>query len=92
MLKKLKLDTTILSDIDKELEVPKAWMDGARKEAKLRIFSTLDRGQADSFFRPFKKRYPFIIMEYSRASHEDRAVRTLIERCAAHCGVRDEWS
>jgi iron(III) transport system substrate-binding protein len=78
VLKKLKLDAAILSDIDKELEVPKAWMDGARKEAKLRIFSTLDPGQADSLFRPFKERYPFIIMEYSRASHEDRAVRTLI--------------
>lgn len=78
MLKKLKIDATILSDIDKELQVPKGWIDGAKKEGKLRVFSTMDPPQADLFFRPFKERYPFIAIEYSRASHEDRAVRTLV--------------
>ena len=42
MLKKLKLDPALLSDIDRELEVPKAWLDGANKERKLRVFSTID--------------------------------------------------
>jgi iron(III) transport system substrate-binding protein len=78
ILKKLKLDASILSNIDKELEVPKSWLDGAKKESKVRIFSTMDPGQAEALFRPFKERYPFIAMEYSRASHEDRAVRTLV--------------
>lgn len=78
MLKKLKLDGAILSDIDKELEVPKAWIDGARKEGKLRFFSTLDPPQANVLFRPFQERYPFVAIEYSRASHEDRAIRTLV--------------
>jgi iron(III) transport system substrate-binding protein len=78
ILKKLKLDASILADIDRELEVPKAWLDGARKEAKLRIFSTMDPGQFDVLSRPFKERYPFTAIEYSRASHEDRAVRTLV--------------
>ena len=78
MLKQLKLDASSLANLDKELEVPKAWLDGAKKEAKLRVFSTLDPGQADLLFRSFKERYPFIAIEYSRASHEDRAVRTVI--------------
>ena len=78
MLKKLKLDASALANIDKELEVPKAWLDGARKEGKLRIFSTFDPGQLEVLARPFKERYPFIEIEYSRASHEDRAVRTLV--------------
>ncbi len=78
MLKKLKLDPAILSDIDKELQVPKGWIDGAKKEGKLRLFSTIDPPQAEVLFRPFKERYPFIAMEYSRASHEDRAIRTLV--------------
>ena len=78
MLKKLKLDPSILANLDKELEVPKAWLDGARKEAKLRIFSTVDPGQMDVLSRPFKERYPYVNIEYSRASHEDRAVRTLV--------------
>jgi iron(III) transport system substrate-binding protein len=78
MLKKLKLDAAILSNVDKELEVPKGWLDSAKKEGKLRMFSTFDPGQAEVLFRPFKERYPFIALEYSRASHEDRAVRTII--------------
>ena len=78
ILKKLKLEPAILSNIDKELEVPKGWLDSAKKEGKLRMFSTMDPGQADVLFRPFKERYPFIALEYSRASHEDRAVRTII--------------
>ena len=78
MLKKLKLDASVLSNIDKELEVPKAWLDGARKEGKLRIYHTVDPPQAEVTFRPFKERFPFISIEYSRASHEDRAIRTLV--------------
>ena len=78
MLKKLKLDPSVLANTDKELEVPKAWLDGARKESKLRIYSTFDPGQIEVLARPFKERYPFINIEYSRASHEDRAVRTLV--------------
>jgi iron(III) transport system substrate-binding protein len=78
LVKKLKLEPSTLANIDKELEVPKAWLDGARKEGKLRILSTFDPGQAEALVRPFKERYPFINIEYSRASHEDRAVRTLV--------------
>ena len=77
-LKKLKLDASILSDIDKELIVPPGWIDGAKKERHLRIFSTFDPPQAEQLFRPFKERYPYIAIEYNRASHEDRAIRTLI--------------
>lgn len=78
MLKKLKIEATLLANIDKELEVPKAWLEGAKKESKLRIFSTIDPNQAEVLFRPFKERYPFVALEYSRASHEDRAVRTIV--------------
>lgn len=78
MLRKLKLEASILANSDKEQELPKTWLDGARKEGKLRIFSTLDPGQMENLLRPFKERYPFLNIEYSRASHEDRAVRTLI--------------
>jgi iron(III) transport system substrate-binding protein len=77
-LKKLKLDPSLLSDIDKELTVPQGWIDGAKKERRLRIFSTFDPPQADVVVRAFKERYPFIAIEYNRASHEDRAIRTLV--------------
>jgi iron(III) transport system substrate-binding protein len=77
-LKKLKLDPSILADLDKELTVPQAWIDGAKKEKKLRIFSTFDPPQAEGVMRAFKERYPYIAIEYNRASHEDRAIRTLV--------------
>jgi iron(III) transport system substrate-binding protein len=78
MLKELKLDPAILQGLDKETAVPKAWTDGAKKEGKLRIFSTWDPPQTEKMFTPFKERYPFIAIEYSRASHEDRAVKTIV--------------
>ncbi len=78
MLKKLKLEPAIMANSEKEHEVPKAWLDSARKEGKLRIYSTFDPGQVEVLTKPFKERYPFINIEYNRASHEDRAVRTLI--------------
>ena len=74
-LKKLKLEPSLLSDIDTELTVPQSWTDGAKKERHLRIFSTFDPPQADQLLRAFKERYPFIAIEYNRASHEDRADR-----------------
>ena len=80
MLGKLRLDPSLLSDIDRELQVPKGWLDGAKKEGKLRIFSTFDPPQAKVLLRPFEERYPFLAnaIEYNRASHEDRAIRTLV--------------
>ncbi|HEY7164066.1 MAG TPA: extracellular solute-binding protein [Candidatus Binatia bacterium] len=78
MLRKLKLDPAILGDIDQELSVPNAWIEAAKKEGKLRIYSTWDPPQADLLMRPFGERYPFIAVEYNRASHEDRAIRTLV--------------
>ncbi len=83
MIKKLKLESAILTNIDKELEVPKAWLDGARKEGKLRIYSTFDPGQVEVLSRPFKERYPYINIEYSRASHEDRAIRSSERKISA---------
>src|SRR4030095_2856527 len=79
MLKKLKLDAGTLANIDKELEVPKAWLDGARKEGKLRVFSTFDPGQFETLARPFKERYPYIAIEYSRARHNESHICSIID-------------
>ena len=78
MMKDLNLDAGILAGLDEELKVPRAWMDGARKEGKLRIFSTWDPPQAEEILGPFKERYPFLSITYNRASHEDRAIKTVM--------------
>jgi len=77
ILKKGKMDPAILADIDSELQVPKKWIEGAKKEGNLRILSTLDPRQAKAIFKPFKERYPFISIEYSRASGPIRRIKTL---------------
>lgn len=79
MLKKLRLDPSILANIDRELEVPKGWIEKAKKEGKLRIMGS---GFQPSLVRaaqlPFRERYPFITIEYSSPGHNIRAIKTLV--------------
>jgi iron(III) transport system substrate-binding protein len=79
MLKKLKLDGSILGDIDKELQVPKDWVEKAKVEGKLRITGS---GFQPDLIRaaqaPFRERYPFVAIDYSSPGHEVRAVKTLV--------------
>ena len=78
MLKTLKLDPSILADTDKELQVPKDWIEKAKKESKLRILGAgFEPGLVKAFFAPFKERYPFIEIEYSSPGHEARSVKFL---------------
>lgn len=79
LLKKLKLDASILADLDKELEVPDDWTDKAKKEGKLRIFATWEPHEAKALLTPFRERYPFIDVEYShKSTHESRITKTLM--------------
>lgn len=79
MLKKIKLDPSILHDIDQELAVPKDLMEKARKEGRVRVQGTPGEARDEKiFFAPFRERYPFISLEYSGTSQQDRAVKTLV--------------
>lgn len=77
ILKKLKLDPNLLSDIDREIQVPKDWVERARQEGQLRVVSTFGPGEIKEFFAPFRERYPFLSIEHSDASREVRSVKTL---------------
>src|ERR1043166_6592833 len=78
VLKQLSLNERILSGVDQELAVPRDWVEAARKEGNLRVLSTMDPNQAERFFLPFKERYPFLKLQYSRGSEESRIVRTIV--------------
>ncbi len=78
ILEKLKLDSSILSGIDKELRVPKEWINKAKAEGKVKIISTADTKQAKMFFAPFRERYPFISVRYSIGTREVRVIKPLI--------------
>lgn len=78
ILKKLKLDASILGDIDRETKVADAWVAGAKKEGDLRIGATWDELQFEQLSRPFKERYPYIKIKYSRATRHDRVIKPLL--------------
>lgn len=78
MLKNLKLDASILKDLDKALAVPKSMLDAANKEGVLRIGATHDPKQFRDFTRPYKERYPGIKIKYARANRYDRVIKPLI--------------
>jgi iron(III) transport system substrate-binding protein len=77
-LKRLKLDSSTLANLDAELQVPKEWVEKAKSERSIRVLSSLDPGEAKTFFAPFKERYPFIAVDHSSASREARVVKPLV--------------
>ncbi len=79
ILKNLKLDPKILAGLDKELEVPKDWIEKSKKEGKLIVRSTpITPAEIKTLYAPFNERYPFIATENFGSDQEDRSVKTLV--------------
>ena len=77
ILKKTGLDAALLADADKELAMPPAWLEAVRKEGELRIVASWDPKQFRDMTAPFRERWPFIKLAYSRGSVFDRGVKVL---------------
>jgi ABC-type Fe3+ transport system substrate-binding protein len=65
MLKKLKMDASVLKGLDKELAVPKAWVDAARKEGKVRVYTTMRPKAWKKMQGIVKERFPYINVIHS---------------------------
>ena len=77
-LKSLKLDESILSGLDKELNVPKEWIEGAKKEGIVKMRSTpLHSRERNLFLAPFRERYPGIKVDYFGSNRASRTIKTL---------------
>jgi len=76
MLDKLKLSPDILSDIDKELQVPADWIERAKKEGRLIFLVPPTSGEVST--ASFEERYPFIKVEKQISSTRTRAIKTLV--------------
>lgn len=74
MLKALKMDASILKGLDKELNVPKAWVAGAKKEGNVTVWTTYRRKPWAKMAGIFSERYPYIKMKHDRVSHTSRRV------------------
>lgn len=77
-LTQLKLPPEILKNLDQELAVPQAWIDGAKKSPTLKIASSDEPPLHAALVKPFLERYPFIKIQYSRGSANERVVRSLV--------------
>jgi len=79
LLKKFKLDPSVLGNIEKDLQVPKDWLEQAKKEGKVHWRATpATPDDLKILLGSFKERYPFIEVEFYGSNQEDRSVKTLI--------------
>jgi iron(III) transport system substrate-binding protein len=78
ILQDTKLDPALLKGLDQELVMPPEWIEGAKKEKVLRVGGTWDPAQFDAFARPFRERYPFLTVRYSRGTRFDRVTKPLV--------------
>lgn len=74
----LKLDAALLNGLDAELDVPKAWLDGAREEKEVIISGTWEPRQFREMTAPFRERYPFVNLRYERAGTAGRGMQVLV--------------
>ena len=58
--------------VDGELAVPKDWLEKAKVEGKLVLYSTETPQQEAAILKPFYKRYPFIAVDYLKAATDVR--------------------
>lgn len=72
VLGKLNVDASLLADIDKELQVPQQWIEGAKKEGRLLVRSTTPPNQMKALFAPFEERYPYISINYGSTTGPER--------------------
>ena len=77
-LNDLKLDASLMDGLDAELNVPKAWIDGAAKEDEVVILGTWGNRGFQDMTAPFRERYPKVKLNYHRTGTSGRGMRVVI--------------
>ena len=78
IVKDLKIGAKTLEGWEAEHVVPKAWLDSARKNGKLKIIGTWNAKEFRPMSKPFRERYPFLDINYVRGSSNTRTQKPLI--------------
>lgn len=78
VLAELQVDASLMDGLDAELDVPQAWLDGARKEREVIIFGTWPNSQFRVMTAPFIERYPFIKLNYDRSAGAGRGMKVVV--------------
>jgi iron(III) transport system substrate-binding protein len=77
ILHKAHLEPSILAGLDRELAMPPQWVAAAKKEPPVKILASWDPKQFREMSAPFRERYPYVRIEYTRGSLRERGVKTL---------------
>jgi iron(III) transport system substrate-binding protein len=78
LIDELKLAPEVVAGWEEEQAVPAAWLEGAKKEARLRINGSWESAEFREMTKAFAERYPFIRFNYSRGSNDTRVRTPLI--------------
>jgi len=74
----LKLEPSLLDGLDAELNVPQAWIDGAKQEKEVIVTGTWQPREFQDMTAAFRERYPFINVKYERAGTSGRGMQVLV--------------
>ncbi len=78
-LAELKLEPSIMDGLDAELDLPKAWVDGAAQEkGGVIILGTWQEAEFRRITESFIERYPSIKLNYVRATSSARGIKVLV--------------
>jgi ABC-type Fe3+ transport system substrate-binding protein len=78
LLSKLNQSPAVLDGLDQELAVPPAWIEKARQNPVVKATGSDDLALYAQMIKPFQERYPFIRLEYSSGSANERVVKPLV--------------
>jgi len=66
------------AEVPKELQVPQAWIEGAKREGKVVVYGSDSPQNARATQRAFHQRYPFITVEFTNAPTVVRFEKVLL--------------
>jgi ABC-type Fe3+ transport system substrate-binding protein len=78
-LEQLKLDPSVLKDLDAELNIPKSWVQAAEKEGSAVILGTWRDQEFRQLAKGFNERYPGVKVTFNRPNAADRGMKILVE-------------
>jgi ABC-type Fe3+ transport system substrate-binding protein len=78
LLSKLNQTPAILDGLDRELAVPPDWIDKARQNPVVKLTGSDEVARYTQMIKPFQERYPFVRLQYSSGSANERVVKPLV--------------
>jgi ABC-type Fe3+ transport system substrate-binding protein len=78
LLSKLQQTPAILDGLDRELAVPPDWIEKARQNPLVKLTGSDELARYAQMIKPFQERYPFVRLQYSSGSANERVVKPLV--------------